>query len=451
VSARLRIGALEERTGLTRDTIHHYVREGLVHAPEKTGATVAWYDQKHVTRLRAIRALRCASLPLAAVKRLLSDPSIAAMSVAELEALGRSLASVGLREVPRATVCDERGRALAAKLRIADRVDENPALADALTALVAAVSPENLAVIEASVMPALRALAASSRSRPSPSASSSSARPSRAIDAAAPAGRCSGATPRRSPSPRSRASSRDPSRLVGMHFFNPVPVMELLEVVRGAPHRRRRGGAGAAPSRSASARRPSWCATSRASPPAASAWPLGAEAIRMLEQGVASAEDIDRAMELGYRHPMGPLKLTDLVGLDVRLAILDHLHREVGEQFRPPALLRQIHRELGEQFRPPALLRQMVRAGKLGKKSGEGFYRRSTPASRTGRRAARWPGASSPGRTARRCTRAAATRCRRAALPSGHRPTPSRRRASRGSPRSTPQPCSAAAVAGPAR
>jgi DNA-binding transcriptional MerR regulator len=161
VSARLRIGALEERTGLTRDTIHHYVREGLVHAPEKTGATVAWYDQKHVTRLRAIRALRAASLPLAAVKRLLSDPSIAAMSVAELEALGRSLASVGLREVPRATVCDEGGRALAAKLRLADRVDENPALADALTALVSAVLPENLAVIETSVMPALRAFAAS--------------------------------------------------------------------------------------------------------------------------------------------------------------------------------------------------------------------------------------------------------------------------------------------------
>jgi 3-hydroxybutyryl-CoA dehydrogenase len=85
---------------------------------------------------------------------------------------------------------------------------------------------------------------------------------------------------------------------------------------------------------------------------------LGAEAIRMLESGVASAEDIDKAMELGYRHPMGPLRLTDLVGLDVRLAILEHLHREVGEQFRPPALLRQ-----------------MVRAGKLGKKSGEGFYR----------------------------------------------------------------------------
>ena len=78
----------------------------------------------------------------------------------------------------------------------------------------------------------------------------------------------------------------------------------------------------------------------------------------MLESGVASAEDIDKAMELGYRHPMGPLKLGDLGGLDVRLAILEHLHKE-----------------LGEQFRPPALLRQMVRAGKLGRKSGEGFYK----------------------------------------------------------------------------
>jgi 3-hydroxybutyryl-CoA dehydrogenase len=77
----------------------------------------------------------------------------------------------------------------------------------------------------------------------------------------------------------------------------------------------------------------------------------------MLEQGVASAEDIDLAMELGYRHPMGPLKLTDLVGLDVRLLILDHLHKE-----------------LGEQFRPPSLLRQMVRAGRLGRKVGRGFY-----------------------------------------------------------------------------
>ncbi len=78
----------------------------------------------------------------------------------------------------------------------------------------------------------------------------------------------------------------------------------------------------------------------------------------MLETGVASVEDIDRAMELGYRHPMGPLKTGDLVGLDVRLAIAEHLQRE-----------------LGCGFRPPVLLRRMVRAGKLGKKAGEGFYR----------------------------------------------------------------------------
>jgi 3-hydroxybutyryl-CoA dehydrogenase len=148
-----------------------------------------------------------------------------------------------------------------------------------------------------------------------------------------------------------------PARTVGLHFFNPPPVMELLEVVRGL---------GTSPetidAAVALARRlgktpivvhdaPGF-ATSRLGVC------LGAEAIRMLESGVASIEDIDRAMELGYRHPMGPLKLTDLVGLDVRLSILDHLHRE-----------------LGEQFRAPALLRQMVRAGRIGKKAGLGFYR----------------------------------------------------------------------------
>jgi 3-hydroxybutyryl-CoA dehydrogenase len=85
---------------------------------------------------------------------------------------------------------------------------------------------------------------------------------------------------------------------------------------------------------------------------------LAMEAIRMLEEGVASAEEIDRAIELGYGHPMGPLKLTDQVGLDVRLSIAEHLQSE-----------------LGERFRPPQLLRRMVRAGKLGKKSGEGFYK----------------------------------------------------------------------------
>lgn len=146
-------------------------------------------------------------------------------------------------------------------------------------------------------------------------------------------------------------------RVVGLHFFNPPPVMELLEIVRGL-----------STSESTVDRALALATMMKKSPIVVNDSPgfassrlgviLGAEAMRMLESGVASAADIDRAMELGYRHPMGPLKLTDLVGLDVRLAILDHLHKEVGEQFRAPALLRT-----------------MVRAGKLGKKTGEGFYR----------------------------------------------------------------------------
>jgi 3-hydroxybutyryl-CoA dehydrogenase len=147
-----------------------------------------------------------------------------------------------------------------------------------------------------------------------------------------------------------------PERTIGMHFFNPPPVMELLEIVRGL------GTSDATVERALA-----YARTLGKTPIVVNDSPgfassrlgviLGAEAIRMLETGVASAPDIDRAMELGYRHPMGPLKLTDLVGLDVRLAILDHLTKEVGEQFRAPTLLRT-----------------MVRAGKLGKKTGEGFY-----------------------------------------------------------------------------
>jgi 3-hydroxybutyryl-CoA dehydrogenase len=145
-------------------------------------------------------------------------------------------------------------------------------------------------------------------------------------------------------------------RTVGLHFFNPPPVMELLEIVRGLGTSdetitRSQELAGRLGKTPIIVRDTPGFATSRLGVI------LGAEAIRMLESGVANAVDIDRAMELGYRHPMGPLKLTDLVGLDVRLAILDHLHEEVGEQFRAPSLLRT-----------------MVRAGKLGKKSGEGFY-----------------------------------------------------------------------------
>ena len=146
------------------------------------------------------------------------------------------------------------------------------------------------------------------------------------------------------------------ARVVGLHFFNPVPLMDLIEVVRGLDTRdetvtRAVAFAQALKKTAIIVRDVPGFATSRLGVI------LGCEAMRMVEQGVASAADIDRGMELGYRHPMGPLKLTDLVGLDVRLAILEHLHRE-----------------LGEQFRPPALLRTLVRAGKLGKKTGEGFY-----------------------------------------------------------------------------
>ncbi len=145
-------------------------------------------------------------------------------------------------------------------------------------------------------------------------------------------------------------------RTIGLHFFNPPPVMELLEIVRGLETSqafvdKAQSFAVTLGKTAIVVRDTAGFASSRLGVI------LGAEAIRMLETGVASARDIDRAMELGYRHPMGPLKLTDLVGLDVRLSILEHLTREIGEQFRPPGILRM-----------------MVRAGKLGKKTGEGFY-----------------------------------------------------------------------------
>ena len=179
----------------------------------------------------------------------------------------------------------------------------------------------------------------------------------RRVDAAAPEGALLGSNTSSLSITEIAQGLKNPARLVGMHFFNPVPVMELLELVRGV----RTADETVARAQSLSARLGKTSIVVRDVPGFATSRLgviLGAEAIRMLESGVASAEDIDRAMELGYRHPMGPLRLTDLVGLDVRLAILDHLHKE-----------------LGEQFRAPALLRQMVRAGKLGKKTGEGFYK----------------------------------------------------------------------------
>jgi 3-hydroxybutyryl-CoA dehydrogenase len=154
-----------------------------------------------------------------------------------------------------------------------------------------------------------------------------------------------------------RATKR-PGRVLGMHFFNPVPAMPLLEVVRTEGTDPAALEAVLAVGR----RMGKECIVVRDSPGFATSrlgLALGLEAMRMLEEGVASAADIDRAMELGYRHPMGPLRLTDLVGLDVRLAIAEHLARELD----------------GARFAPPGILRRLVREGKLGKKTGEGFHR----------------------------------------------------------------------------
>ena len=147
-----------------------------------------------------------------------------------------------------------------------------------------------------------------------------------------------------------------PERFLGLHFFNPVPASKLVEIVIGAQ---------TAPELREQARE--WVEQIGKTPVTVTDSPgfassrlgvaLGLEAIRMLEAGVASAADIDAAMELGYRHPAGPLKTTDIVGLDVRLGIADELARE-----------------LGPRFEPPQLLRDMVARGELGRKSGKGFY-----------------------------------------------------------------------------
>jgi 3-hydroxybutyryl-CoA dehydrogenase len=153
-----------------------------------------------------------------------------------------------------------------------------------------------------------------------------------------------------------RASER-PQNVVGMHFFNPVHLMRLVEIVVG----KATGDDTVEVVREVSRRLRKEPIVVRDVPGFASSRlgvALGLEAMRMLEQGVASAKDIDTAMELGYNHPMGPLKLTDHVGLDIRLNIAEYLFRELGS----------------ETFRPPEVLRRLVSEGKLGKKTGEGFY-----------------------------------------------------------------------------
>lgn len=147
-----------------------------------------------------------------------------------------------------------------------------------------------------------------------------------------------------------------PAQFIGMHFFNPVPSSSLVELVRHS---------GVSESLLATAN--GWvralgktAITVSDSPGFASSRlgiTLALEAIRMVEQGVASPQDIDLAMQLGYRHPTGPLRTSDMVGLDVRLGIAEELERE-----------------LGERFAPPQLLRDMVARGDLGRKTGQGFY-----------------------------------------------------------------------------
>ncbi len=147
-----------------------------------------------------------------------------------------------------------------------------------------------------------------------------------------------------------------PDRFCGLHFFNPVPASTLIEVVLGA---------GTTAELEAAAR--SWVAVLGKTPvvvcdtPGFASSRLGVamalEAMRMLEEGVATAEDIDAAMVLGYKHPVGPLRTTDIVGLDVRLDIAEYLAST-----------------LGPRFAPPAILREKVMQGRLGRKSGQGFF-----------------------------------------------------------------------------
>lgn len=149
---------------------------------------------------------------------------------------------------------------------------------------------------------------------------------------------------------------RRPERFLGLHFFNPVPASLLVEVVLAKKTCAELAGAAR-----------NWVEALGKTPVVVNDAPgfassrlgvaIALEAIRMVEEGVASAEDIDAAMVLGYKFPVGPLKLTDIVGLDVRLGIAEYLSST-----------------LGERFSPPQLLRDMVERGDLGRKSGKGFY-----------------------------------------------------------------------------
>ncbi len=156
-------------------------------------------------------------------------------------------------------------------------------------------------------------------------------------------------------------ATRRPGRVVGMHFFNPVHRMKLLEVVRGLET----DEAAIAAAIAVGERMGKTCVTVREAPGFVTSRinaMIGNEAFYMLQEGVASARDIDQALRLGLNHPMGPFELVDLVGLDTRLSIL-----------------RFLHRTLGEKFRPCPLLEQYVAAGRLGRKTGRGVYEYPAP------------------------------------------------------------------------
>ncbi|MEX3610962.1 3-hydroxyacyl-CoA dehydrogenase family protein [Rothia sp. LK2588] len=152
------------------------------------------------------------------------------------------------------------------------------------------------------------------------------------------------------------AELKHPERFLGLHFFNPVPASKLVEVVKSQVM-----------SDELRSLAPRWVEGLGKTPVVVNDAPgfassrlgvaIALEAIRMVEEGVASPEDIDNAMVLGYKFPIGPLALTDVVGLDVRLGIAEYLESK-----------------LGERFAPPQLMRDMVARGELGRKSGKGFY-----------------------------------------------------------------------------
>jgi 3-hydroxybutyryl-CoA dehydrogenase len=152
------------------------------------------------------------------------------------------------------------------------------------------------------------------------------------------------------------SATTDSTRVIGMHFFNPPYIMKLLEIVVS----KETSETAVSGASEVGRRMKKEVIVVKDSPGFATSRLgicLGLEAMRMVEDGVASPADIDRAMELGYNHPMGPLRLGDLVGLDVRLGVAEYLHGK-----------------LGERFRPPDLLRRMVAENKLGRKTGRGFY-----------------------------------------------------------------------------